>query len=197
VKTLILVLCAATLAGTVGCARTANRNPSLLVPTQETSQATMQERVQEETTVNTTTEQFGMTTPLSEIAWRYDAELLQGVTGQPQKLVISFNFPTNSSSVDDEARGSMVLAKQKIEVERPVSDARVLVIGFADRITESSNAATIAKRRAEVARDQLVSLGFRRENIQLANAAARFGTALEHEKNKQATERRVELWLVN
>jgi outer membrane protein OmpA-like peptidoglycan-associated protein len=196
VKTLIAVLCFVTLAGAVGCARTANRNPSLLVPTQETSQATMDERVQESNTV-TSTEQFGMTTPRSEIAWRYDADLLQGITGEPRELVISFNFPTSSSSLDDEARGAMILAKQKIEVVRPVSDARVLLVGFADRNTESANAATISKRRAEVARDQLVSLGFRRENIQIASAAARFGTAQPHERNKQATERRVEIWALN
>jgi outer membrane protein OmpA-like peptidoglycan-associated protein len=70
------------------------------------------------------------------------------------------------------------------------------VVGFADRITEPGNASAVSRRRAEVTRDQLLSMGFRPENIQIASAGSAYATALAHERIKQTTERRVEIWLL-
>ncbi len=142
---------------------------------------------------------FGSTDPSTELQWTYHDAPNPPFQGTPDYAMTEIAFTQGSSTMDNEAAGALRVGMQDLTAggdREEASEAKLLVVGFADGITERANADALGMRRAEAARDHLVSLGFRRENIQVASYGARYSVAKDWETMKQQYERNAVVWVL-
>ena len=142
---------------------------------------------------------FGSTDEATELQWTYKDAPNPPFQGTPDYAMTSIAFTQGSATLDNEAAGALRVGTQDLTAggdrEEP-SEVKLLVVGFADGITERANADALGMRRAEAAREHLVDLGFRRENIQVASYGARYSVAKDWETMKQQYERNAVVWVL-
>lgn len=125
--------------------------------------------------------------------WGYDVAPTPPFQGTPDVRLTSFGFDQASDQMRPEGIGACREAVKKIK-DRP--DAKLVVIGFADGITEKDRAEALGTQRAESVRGFLSTLGIDAGRVQVASYGARYSTARDFEKIKQGHERKAEIWLL-
>ena len=142
---------------------------------------------------------WGASDPKTDLKWTYKDSPTPAFEGAPDYALTEIVFARNSNSLDREAVGALRTASENLNAggdrEDP-GEVKLLVLGFADGTSERSLAEELGLRRAEAARTQLVKLGFRKENIQVASFGARYSAAKRWEKVKQEYERNAEVWVL-
>jgi len=139
---------------------------------------------------------WGETSPHTVLEWSYNAAPDPAIQGTPGTFLVGFDFPLDSTKLSTEARGSMVDdVFHALRRDGRLGSARLVIVGYADHVRERSDAHALGLRRAEAARDFLVSLGVKKSNIQVTSFGDRFANARPDQTYRQGFERRVGIWL--
>jgi outer membrane protein OmpA-like peptidoglycan-associated protein len=131
---------------------------------------------------------------IPRIRWGYDSDPDPAIDGTPDTLLTSFAFERGSAEFEQEAIGALQEAYAELQKRDPT--AQLAIIGFADGFAEKADALALGRRRAEGVQRYLARLGLRDEQMQISSYGATQSTALDHERIKQARERKVEVWIL-
>jgi outer membrane protein OmpA-like peptidoglycan-associated protein len=141
---------------------------------------------------------WGATTPSTILHWTFETSPSPAIQGHPDHLLTEFGFPKESTVLSREAKGAMVRLERDLRANgRDLQTVRLAIVGFTDNVTEASNAQQLGLRRSETARDYLVSLGFNRNNIQVASFGSAYSFAKPYQYIKQRFDRRSSIWILS
>jgi outer membrane protein OmpA-like peptidoglycan-associated protein len=128
------------------------------------------------------------------VQWKYTGDPTPAFEGSPDELLTSFTFDRGSATLKQEAIGAIREAVARLrDADPPV---RIAIIGFADGISEKSSAEELGRRRAERTQAYLSTLGFPTEQMQIASFGASQSVARDYETDLQASERKVDVWVL-
>jgi len=97
-------------------------------------------------------------------AWPYDTKPKLAHGQELGDLVKAVDFKVETTRLNDEARGALMLAAREIKSDH---DAHVLVVGAADGFAEKDRAGALSRERAHRVRDYLVDRGVPRSRIEV------------------------------
>jgi outer membrane protein OmpA-like peptidoglycan-associated protein len=129
-----------------------------------------------------------------EKTWTYQDMPTPAPSGTPQTRIDGVTFDPGSIQLTREGRavGLVIFNWMKENAARDV-----LIIGFATASEGTGDAAMgLGRKRAEAARDYIVSLGGDKSRLQVASYGSQFSKAGPTEPDLQKIERRVDFWSV-
>jgi outer membrane protein OmpA-like peptidoglycan-associated protein len=140
---------------------------------------------------------WGATTPNTVLHWTFATSPSPAIQGTPDHLVKEFGFSKESTGLNREAMGAMHRMIADLRRDgRDLKTVRLAVVGFADNVTEASNARQIGLRRAEAARNFLENFGISKDHIQVASFGSAYSFAKSFEYVRQRFDRRASIWIV-